>query len=664
MDKKYILFFWCILVCIYFIFKYRHKKQEKIIKQIKKQKNSWNYLYPFFVIFTHTPFLKKSFEKIKKRVMLVYPAEIIEIHTKVTKDMLISLAFSFSLMILFIITAKNDVYYICLGMAMTYILYTHIINLLYGASDKKLLQQFKQFLSDMNHNYYISNKKIDDAVFETIDDCPYEMSLHATKIHKILTSVPDEMQKKVDRFTSVSPNKFLLSFLAVATSIIEYGDKDVDGSSMFLTNIGFLKEEVHEELEKIKKNTFLFSFRTLIAIIPIFLIKPMQWWANEYMPEIKDYYTGVYGITCEVLIFLFAIAAYILVMNLKDRTEKEIKNHNFLRWMSKLPIVSAVLTKETNRNFSRSQRINDKLKLTGEHMGYKQFLLKRILFGIAFFVGFQIVMIGSQWQEKNNILNDYAESFSSSFISDEKTKEQMKEAAILYVKTLEKQDGIDRDALIENIMHNSSVKRPLLAEVVADTVIDKINQYNNVYYRWYFLIIGIGLFVFGFFVPVFILKYQISTIKMGMQDEVNQYQTIVMMLMHVDNMSIKIILEWMERFSYCFKESINNCINELPFDEEKALKKLRDSETFEPFKRFVNNMLIVNEQGLIAAFNEIVSERKNSLEERKSDNEIITHKKARKATFISLIPLGFALISYMIYPLWVLVNDLQSTIGF
>lgn len=353
-----------------------------------------------------------------------------------------------------------------------------------------------------------------------------------------------------------------------------------------------------------------------------------------------------------------------MVMNLKDLSQKEVKEHGLLRWMSNLPVISPFLTKLTNKNFSKAQRVNDKLKLTGEHMGYKQFLLKRILFAIVFFIGFQVIIIAAQEQEKKNILTNYADAFSTSFITDEETKQKMIDTAEIYLRNkVIIENNFDLATVTEDIKVNTAIKKPLLAEMVAQVVVEKVNLYNNVYYRWYFIIIGLGLAVVGYEIPYLLLLYKIKTVQMSMEDEVSQFQTIVIMLMHVEGMSLKVMLEWMERFSYCFKESINTCINELSINQEAALKKLRDSETFYPFKRFVNNFLCVNEQGIVNAFDEIVSDRENEMEERKSNNEKIFKTKASYATMICLIPLGFTIIFYVIYPFMVYVNEMLGTIG-
>lgn len=649
-----------ILVLLYAWDRERKRKRNTLQEaKMKRADRTRNYLYPFYYLFNKIPLCRKSFEKIKRQIKLVYPGEMIEINLRVTKDMLKSLVAAGALLLFFLFTAKGDVYYIGVGFMFSYVMYTHMVNTRYERADKKLLYQFYDFLSDVRHNYYISQRKVDDAVYMSIDDSPYEMSLHATKIYKILRSI--EIDKEVDRYVSISPNRFILSFVAIATSVMEYSDKILDnGKSMFLTNIGYLKEEVHAEMDKIKKSESLFKFRAGLAILPVLMIKPIQNWANEYLPELADFYTGIYGIMTEVLIMAASFICYTLVMNLKDRNQKEVRDHALLEKISQIPFVSKLLTKETNRNFSKSERINDKLKLTGEHMGYKQFLLKRVLYAVGLFVVFQLLMVTALWQERRNILTDFSNAFSTSFISTQEYEEQMEAAARMYVDALKHEEKIDAEAVQREIMENTPVKRPQMAQLVVQAVVEKINTYNDVYYRWWYMLIAAVVMALGYKLPMFMLDYRIKTIRMGMEDEVVQYQTIVMMLMHTDNITVKIMLEWIERFAYCFKESINACINELPHDEEKALKKLRDSETFHPFKRFINNFLCIDKQGIVAAFDEIVQDHENAIEDRKTDNEIITEKKAMRATFICVIPGVIEIAMYLIYPIMSLADHMTS----
>ena len=59
-----------------------------------------------------------------------------------------------------------------------------------------------------------------------------------------------------------------------------------------------------------------------------------------------------------------------------------------------------------------------------------------------------------------------------------------------------------------------------------------------------------------YFVPVIVLKFQVFMRRMDMEDEVMQYQTVILMLMHIERVSVEYILEWLERFAVIFKEPI------------------------------------------------------------------------------------------------------------
>lgn len=661
MTRELFLYVLAILFWLYwYLRKRRKKKKEQILKQINTKVLKRNYLLPFTILFSQNKIFRKSFEKIRSRVKLIYPADIVEINAKVTKDMLVSLALSSLVVFSFIATGGKDLFYSLFGITMGYIFYTHLINQQFELAERKLLEQFYVFLKIFRHNYYMSGKKIDDAIYMSIDESPFEISLHIQRIYQILTNI--EMQKEVDKYVATAPNRFILNFVAMASSVMEYGDKELEnGQSMVLSNIDKIKDEVHDELDHITQSMLLFSGRTVISVIPVFGIKLTQWVFTKYMPEVKDFYVSTKGITAEVILFILVIVCYSAVMNLKDRKGREIKEHQLLLQISNIPIINAILTKEANRNFSKTQKLNDKLKLTGDQMGYKQFLLQRILIVIAFFVGFQSVILLSQWQEKRNILSDFSNSFSSSYVGDPALEEEMRQVAAEFISN--NRNGIDPEKAKEEIISTTTIKKPYLAEMIVEEVNVKISTYNDIYYRWYFLVFSIFLMYIGFMLPMWMLNGRIKSIQMGMEDEVNQYQTIVMLLMHVDGMSIQVILEWIERFSYCFQESIQTCINDLPYDEQVALKNLRNSESFEYFKQFVNNMLVVNDQGLVAAFEEIVSEREHNLENRKTNRMIMRHKKARKATYICILPLAFLIVAYIIYPIGSFAGNMWTAMG-
>ena len=150
---------------------------------------------------------------------------------------------------------------------------------------------------------------------------------------------------------------------------------------------------------------------------------------------------------------------------------------------------------------------------------------------------------------------------------------------------------------------------------------------------------------------------------MDMEDEVIQYQTIVLILMHVDGMLVDTVLDWLERFSFCFRQSIQECIINLEYSTRKALQKMKNQETFPPFRRFVDNLLMVEDEDILTAFSEIETDREYYKEKRKTDNEIISTQKAEVGKIVAFVPLILTLVVYMIVPFALYSLEMMKSIG-
>lgn len=175
------------------------------------------------------------------------------------------------------------------------------------------------------------------------------------------------------------------------------------------------------------------------------------------------------------------------------------------------------------------------------------------------------------------------------------------------------------------------------------------------------LLISIVASILGFNVPFLIMLYQVSIMKMNMEDEVIQFQTLALILMHVGGITVDVLLEWMDRFAFCFKDSISTCIINLESSVQDQLEKLKESEPFPPFKRFVDNMLAVDNVGIESAFDEIATEREYYQKKREQDNEIIINKKASRGKIIAFIPLIGAIGCHMILPFLMMAMDMMGT---
>lgn len=650
-----------ILIGVAYFLLDRYIRNHKGQIKVRNSKSSMKGIFWLYKIFSQTPLVKRYFNKIKTNLEINYPADEMSVRRKATLNMAKCVGAAFAIIILVIVMAQGDWFFICMGIFMTYFVFTYMIASSQERLDNKLLNQLGDFITNIRH-HYSAQGNVEDSIYDTLDETPYEMGLHATKIYSILTST--NVEHEVDKYTDVAPNKFVLTLVAICATIKEYGDKKLDdGQSLFLTNINYLKEEINVELIRRKRNAFLFSGLITLSLLPLFFLKAIEAWGIANIPEMESFYSGTAGTVVMASIFVITVIVYQLICNLKDGHTDDTREHKLIDKILSIRIINKLVTIEINKNYTKHLRIDDGLKMVGDRIGVKGFLIKRILFGLLAVLIINLVIFTSEWRSKHNILNDFTESFESSIVPDEEYRQAMRDAAIDYTLTCRKmEDTPENRAYVQAEVESRGISEKFAIEVTNEVFL-RAAQYKDVYYRWWFLLINILGFYGGYFLPYGILLYKLRIVKMDMEDEVIQYQTIVLILMHVDGIMIDTVLEWMERFAFCFKQSISECIINLEYSTQKALQKMKNVETFPPFRRFVDNLLMVDDEDILTAFAEIETDREYYKEKRKTDNEIISTQKSEIGKVIAFIPLIATLLFDLIVPFAMYAIEMMSAIG-
>ena len=175
-------------------------------------------------------------------------------------------------------------------------------------------------------------------------------------------------------------------------------------------------------------------------------------------------------------------------------------------------------------------------------------------------------------------------------------------------------------------------------------------QYRQEYLKWYELILCFGIAFIAFYVPYWMILFKKKILQMSMEDEVNQFHSIIYMSMYIDHITVKDLLEELELFAVVFKQSIQECINNYNSGEIEALTALKEKESYPPFRRLVDNLIRCDVMSMEKAFDEISSDRENYHDRRKQENEISVQKKADIAKPLSWLPTGFVM-AYLTLPL-------------
>lgn len=191
--------------------------------------------------------------------------------------------------------------------------------------------------------------------------------------------------------------------------------------------------------------------------------------------------------------------------------------------------------------------------------------------------------------------------------------------------------------------------------VAAERIFDKIQIVNSEYMQWFEVLLSFVFAIIGYMAPIWMLMFQAKMRQIEMEDEVMQFQTIILMLMRIERVNVEIILEWLERYSNIFREPISKCVNNFEAGGWEALEELKNDVTFPQMIRIVESLQSAVEKIPIRqAFDELDTERAYYQEKRKESNERLISRKSLIGKVIGFAPMVCLFVGYLIAPLCVI----------
>ena len=189
-------------------------------------------------------------------------------------------------------------------------------------------------------------------------------------------------------------------------------------------------------------------------------------------------------------------------------------------------------------------------------------------------------------------------------------------------------------------------------DVAAERIHEKLKTVNSEYMQWFEFLLAFVFAIVGYMGPIWLLYFQQKMRELEMEDEVMQFQTIILMLMRIERVNVEIILEWLERYSNIFYEPITRCVNNYESGPWEALEDLKNDMTYQPMIRIVESLQAAVEKIPIRdAFDELDSERDYYREKRKESNERLIKRKGMIGKGIGFAPMICMFVGYLIVPL-------------
>ena len=653
-----------IILAYYIISKKMQKSEYKAIQKLqqgtKQKKFSLEILYQkLYITYVKIPFLKRYILKLRRRLEIINIDD--EYNTRKDASRILSKTLAILIPIVIVsiwLTASN---YLVMFIVLIFELFM-IDTFIDGYVDKiddNLLKQQIQFFSEIRHAYHEFNM-VEEAIYQVSQDDELDISRQGEKIYEILIS--DDPETELEKYYDVAPNSYLKEFAGISYLTKEFGDRKVDGASLYLKNVDNITQELQLEILKRDKLNYVFQSLSFISIAPVVLLEPLKNWAISNFSFVKSWYLGKSGMIVQILILILTFVCYVLVRKLKDNGSVNLKTRNTENpWQAKLykkaiikKIVDLFIPKDGTKD---RRKIIELLKESASSLKIEWLYINRLTYAIIVFIASLILFVQLHNVAINYIYTEPTTDYDLIGGLSEKEEEKAMEVTRQDNEFLDmfkgKIDTTEEDiqrAVERSDYYEEATDDEITAAV--ERIYEKLQVVNSEYLKWFELLLAFVFAIVGYMAPIWVLYFQAKMRQLEMEDEVMQFQTIILMLMRIERVNVEIILEWLERYANIFKEPISKCVNNYEAGAWEALEEMKNEIAYQPLIQIIESLQAAVEKIPIKdAFDELDSERDYYREKRKESNERLIKRKGMIGKGIGFAPMVCMFVGYLIIPL-------------
>ena len=651
--------------------KSEYKKIQKLQQGTKTNSFSTEVLFQkLYLFYRKIPFLKRYILKLRRKLEIINIQDEYATRRDSTKIITKSLVILLPIVILTILLTKTN--YLLMFILLIFELF--MVDILIDSSvDKKddaLLVQQIDFFSEIRHAYHEYNM-VEEAIYQVSQDDEKDVSRQGEKIYDILIS--DDPETELEKYYDVAPNNFLKEFAGLSYLTKEFGDRKVDGASLYLKNVDNITQEMQIEILKRDKLNYVFRSLSLISIAPVLFLEPLKNWAISNFSFVRSWYNGKSGIIVQILILVITFISYVLVRKLKDNGSVNTSTQNTQNpWQAKVyknkfakKIIDLFIPKDGTKDYKKmTDLLTDAASpLKMEWVYVNRICIAIVTFCVSLLVFVQLHRVAIDY-EYTQPTTDYNLMGGMSSKDEQKAIELTKQDNIFLDMFRGKLKTTEKD--VERAIKNSKYYQDATDKEIkkaTERIYGKIQVVNSEYLQWFELLLAFVFGILGYMSQEWILMFQVKMRQLEMEDEVMQFQTIILMLMRIERVNVEIILEWLERYSNIFKSQITKCVNNYEAGAWEALEELKNSISYMPLIRIVESMQAAVEKIPIKdAFDELDAERDYYREKRKESNARLISKKAMVGKVIGFAPMVCLFVGYLIIPLvFIGLTSMSST---
>ncbi len=650
-----------------------YKKIQKLRKGTESNKFSSDIMYQkLYITYSRLPFIKNYILKLRRRLEILNVDDEYATRRDAAKILSKTLLILIPIMTVSIIFAHTNYLLLSIILIFEIFMVDSFIDGMVDKMDNTLLKEQLDFFAEIRHAYHEFNM-VEEAIYQISQDDEKNISKQGSKIYEVLIS--NDPETELEKYYDIAPNPYLKEFAGVSYLTKEFGDRKVDKSSLYLKNVNNITEEMQIEILKRDKIDYVFQSLSIISIVPVLGLEPLKNWSTSNFSFTQSFYSGKSGMIVQILVILLTIICYLLLRKIKNNGSTEKSTQNTQNpWQEKVyknpigkKIVDLFIPKKGTKDFIKVQKL---LKDSASKLKMEWLYVNRIAIAIVAF----IVSIVLFWQLHAVAINwIYTEPTTDYNLMGGMTGSELEEAM---AKTESDNKFLDmfkgnKETTVEDIQKAMTRSKDYQdstdseIEKAADRVYGKLQKVNKEYLGWFEVLLAVIFMLIAYMAPIWIMYFQLKMRQMEMEDEVMQFQTIILMLMRIERVNVEIILEWLERYANIFKEPISRCVNNYEAGAWEALEVLKNETNYQQFIRIVESLQAAVEKIPIAdAFDELDSERDYYQAKRRESNDRLISKKARIGKIIGFAPMVVMFVGYLIVPLvFIGLTSMSSTMS-
>ena len=638
----------------------QYKQLQQLRRGTEKSAFSADIIYQkLYLTYRKIPLVKRYLLKLRRRLEILNIDD--EYLTRKQASQILTKGLVIVIPLTILIIALTYTNFMLLGILIIFEIFImdSMIDGMVDKIDNNLLKQQISFFGEIRHAYHEFNM-VEEAIYQTAQDNELEVSRQAEKIYEILIS--DDPEMELEKYYDIAPNSYLKEFAGISYLTKEYGDRKQNGASLYLKNLNNITQEMQLEILKRDKLDYVFQSLSVISIVPMLFLETIKNWSVDQFSFTKSFYMGKQGMIVQILVIVLTFICYTLTRKLKDNGSVNTKTQNTENpWQEKLyrkkPIkkfVDLFMPKEGTKDYRKQK---DLLKDAASPLKLSWVYVNRIVLFIVVFIASIIIMVYLHKLQVDYIYTEPTSNYDLMGDMGEADEQRAIERTKVDNVFLDKFRGnlktTQNDIL--KAMKRSKYYEGATDETLAtdaERIYGKLQTINGEYLKWFEILIGLVFGLIGYAFPILLLIFQKKMRQMEMENEVMQFQTIILMLMRIERVNVEMILEWLERYANIFKEPISKCVNNYEAGAWEALEQLKEDISYQDMIRIVESLQAAVEKiPIVEAFDELDTERDYYQAKRKESNDRLISNKGLIGKGIGFAPMVCMFVGYLIAPL-------------